>query len=1568
MKKILSLFLSVLIFSSGILAQVNRADTKKSNPYRANYQRISSSCGADHSLEIRGGQLWAWGRNFMGQLGDGTTQDRSAPIQIGTDDTWVTVSTGATFSIGIKSDGSLWGWGDNMYNGTGTYLTGPMQIGTAHDWVSISCGDSHTLALKSDGTIWTWGYLNNTNQPEQIGTDNHWASIAAGSFFNLAIKSDGSLWAWGDNEVGQLGDGTTIGKPQPVQIGMDHNWTVVSGGYYYSVGIKSDGSLWAWGDINSSTSPVQLGNDHHWVSICGAYGPILALKAEGTLWNIIGGGLINQIGNENDWVNISSYRAQAAKADGSLWNVDGSGNKTLIDVLDNHWLTLAGGAYHTLAIKTDGSLWAWGANVNGSLGDGTNTTRKTPVQIGNGKRWTSVSAGSHSLALQADGSLWAWGYNANGELGDGSTLNKNTPVQIGTDHDWVSVEAGSNSSFGLKSDGSLWAWGRNDYGQLGTGLSGNNYVAPVRIGVANDWVQVSAGVFHTLALKSDGSLWAWGQNTWGELGIGSTQLQPSPVRVGNLNNWIYAEAGGRFSHAIQVDGSLWGWGLNAASGAIGNGSNVNETSPVQVGGGHDWIGISSGDQHCLAVKSAGTAWTWGGNFFGELGNGTNTNSNTPIQIILLHQNTFAGIAGSEHSIFLHSNRETYCASGLNQHGELGNGTFNDRKTFACLPIGTGNCTAPPAPATVATTAVCSGSSAVLNATGTGTLGWYDAASGGQWLGGGSSFTTPPITGTTTFYVQDSTCSASSTRAAITVTLKSPLPPETPYAPNETICNGESGTLVGYGTANGVISWYDAPTGGNYLGSGYVFHTPPLYATSGITSFYFYLQDSLCSSSERATALVEVYPSTIPIFDPIAPVCYGSIPPVLPSTSTNFDIPGTWSPATVSNTASGTYTFYPLGEYLECNVPVSIFIEVIPAATADIINNSGTTLLSCITNSISITATGGVSYSWSGGLGNQPGAVITTAGTYTVTVTNANGCSAQATITITGTTGTVLPPVVSGPVNVCNYVGTGQQVVFTVPVDAAVTSYTWTVPPTINIVSGQGNDTLIVTIGAGFVANANKQIRVKSFSACGASSIYIHYLTAQLPGTPPPISGPADVCTFVGINSTAIYSINAVAAASSYDWTVPVGAAITENNGTNIKVGFNAGFNSGVISVRSINNCGTSSSRSLTVKTTRPSTPGLISGPTNTCLYKPTLTNPAGLPATYSIVKNANVVLYNWTVPTGANIISHTNTTTEDIITVSFTNSYSYGNISVTAENNCGISSARILSLNGLSVSSPGLIYGSDDACGHIVPDGTLATYYIDPVANANYYNWTLPAGISGLTGQGTNSISFFFPFDYESGTISVFASNACGNSGTRSIIVRKLIPERPDIVNITETQSCPNRIYQYSIPSMPNYAQSILWTIPAGATLLNGQGTLSISVAYPSRSFNDKVSATAQSDCGISSVKRLWIVLPACTQPITGNISTNKTQFSSVFEVDNASLMSVDLFPNPSTSLFNIKVTTKSSDLVMINLLDVQGRLINKIKLAANKTASFGNDLNSGIYIIEVRQGSIIRQMKAIKL
>jgi len=210
------------------------------------------------------------------------------------------------------------------------------------------------------------------------------------------------------------------------------------------------------------------------------------------------------------------------------------------------------------------AAYAWGDNSSGQLGNGATINQSAPVQVGTNTHWASIAAGLwHTVAVRTDGTLWAWGGNSFGELGDGTTTDRHAPVQVGTDTHWASVAAGSWEStdvgawtVAVKTDGTLWAWGDNSFGELGDGTTtGRN--APVRVGTDTHWAQVSAGAQHTVAVKTDGTLWAWGNNGSGQLGDGTTTEQHAPVPVGTDTNWVQVSAGSGYTVAVRTDGTLW---------------------------------------------------------------------------------------------------------------------------------------------------------------------------------------------------------------------------------------------------------------------------------------------------------------------------------------------------------------------------------------------------------------------------------------------------------------------------------------------------------------------------------------------------------------------------------------------------------------------------------------------------------------------------------------------------------------------------------------------------------------------------------------------------------------------------------------------------------------------------------------------------------------------------------------------------------------------------------------------------------------------------------------------------
>jgi alpha-tubulin suppressor-like RCC1 family protein len=232
------------------------------------------------------------------------------------------------------------------------------------------------------------------------------------------------------------------------------------------------------------------------------------------------------------------------------------------------------------------------------------------------------------MAIKADGTLWAWGRNQYGQLGIGSTdANAHpTPIQIGADTDWALVSAGVNHTVAIKTNGTLWAWGDNDYGQIGDNKSSLIVNAPKQIGASTDWISASAGNSFTVAISSVGNaLWAWGDNLHGQLGDNTTTQRYVPTPITGIL-WKTATAGGQHTVGIKTDDTMSAMGQNAF-GQLGDGTTTARHEAVNVGAIYA-AAVAAGSFHTLAVATDGRLFAWGQNTFGQLGDGTTTNSNT----------------------------------------------------------------------------------------------------------------------------------------------------------------------------------------------------------------------------------------------------------------------------------------------------------------------------------------------------------------------------------------------------------------------------------------------------------------------------------------------------------------------------------------------------------------------------------------------------------------------------------------------------------------------------------------------------------------------------------------------------------------------------------------------------------------------------------------------------------------------------------------------------------------------------------------------------------------------------
>jgi alpha-tubulin suppressor-like RCC1 family protein len=745
------------------------------------------AAGGKHSLAIRsGGSLFAWGYNSSGELGLNTSgygTNQSSPVQVGTS-SWTAVSAGNKHTLAIRSDAKLFSWGNNGSGelglgdyGYGTNRSSPVQVGTS-SWTAVSAGQYHSLAIRSGGSLFAWGnnslgelglgdygYGTNRSSPVQVGTSS-WTAVSAGQYHSLAIRSGGSLFAWGGNYWGQLGLGDYgygTNRSSPVQVGTS-SWTAVSAGAKHSLAIRSGGSLFAWGNnetgqlgLNTSgygtnrSSPVQVGTSS-WTAIAAGDAPAgfgsfgnqhsLAIKSDGGLfaWGYnssgqlgissdasqsspvqVGGNPKNELSSisnvgTSSWTAVSAGRQHslAIRSGGSLfaWGFNGNGQLGLSDTTNrsspvqigtSSWTAIAAGSYHSLAIRSDGGLFAWGSNGSGQLGlnIATYQSRSSPVQVGTSS-WTAVSAGVSSLAIRSDGGLFAWGFNTSGQLGLGNTTNQSSPVQIGGQANpfsfnlnkvgtssWTAVSAGSNHTLAIRSDGLLFSWGRNGNGQLGLGNT-TNQSSPVQIGTSS-WTAVSAGQYHSLAIRSNGSLFAWGSNSGGQLGlnIGTYQSRSSPVQVGT-SSWTAVSAGANHTLAIRSGGSLFAWGINE-TGQLG--LNIatyqSRSSPVQVGTS-SWTAVSAGTVFSLAIRSDGGLFAWGSNSGGQLGLNIATYQSriSPVQVGT--SSWTAVSAGRQHSLAIRSGGSLF-AWGSNGNGQLGLSDTTNRSSP--VQIGTSSWTA-----------------------------------------------------------------------------------------------------------------------------------------------------------------------------------------------------------------------------------------------------------------------------------------------------------------------------------------------------------------------------------------------------------------------------------------------------------------------------------------------------------------------------------------------------------------------------------------------------------------------------------------------------------------------------------------------------------------------------------------------------------------------------------------------------------------------------------------------------------------------------------------------------------
>ncbi len=590
----------------------------------------------DSTCGIRSdGTLWCWGKAIV-----------NAPLEVGAETTWARVAVASGYACATRVDGTLWCWGQLPPSATVAAM--PAQVGTDTTWAAVATSDDHVCGTRNDGTAWCFGNdgtgqlgngsLVNRPEPVQVISDLEWFVASTGPLASCGIATDRSLWCWGAPAH------ASPHETYPTKVD-DSAWAAVAVGDSVVCAIKVDDTLWCWGrndtgalgdpSLASTTAPVQVGTESTWVELSTALTETCARRSDDTVacWGAnalgdLGYGRAGQrlvpspIASTATWTVIaaSTQHTCAVATDGGLWcwGVDDWGQLGIAGadpgavevpahVGSNAWTAVATGNRDSCAIRDDGTLWCWGANVYGTLGDGTNTSENIPIQVGAATGWTSVAAEEfHTCATRGDGTLWCWGYNHDGELGDGTNDESSTPVQVGADRAWRGVVVGNAFTCAIAGDGMLWCWGN---------ALAYPAMVPQQVGVAT-WASIAAGREHLCGVQPDGSLWCWGDNGAGQLGIDPAIVREiAPTQVGTATTWRSVAAGGDRTCATQLDDSLWCWGTGSAG--IGDGTFAPHATPELIGTAKS---ITVGPDHACSIDATGFTSCWGPGT-GELGNG-----------------------------------------------------------------------------------------------------------------------------------------------------------------------------------------------------------------------------------------------------------------------------------------------------------------------------------------------------------------------------------------------------------------------------------------------------------------------------------------------------------------------------------------------------------------------------------------------------------------------------------------------------------------------------------------------------------------------------------------------------------------------------------------------------------------------------------------------------------------------------------------------------------------------------------------------------------------------------------
>lgn len=628
------------------------------------------------------GQVWCWGINDYGQLGNYTAISRSGAVPvIGLAGNAAAVSAGQFNGCALLVDGVVQCWnraiarepGDDLASTRTTPITVTGWTGKA---TAITAGNRN-CALTDAAALYCWDWVSRTAKPK-AGLNEKISAVTSGYEHVCTLTESGGVRCWGWNYTGQLGDGTTTESETPVQVkGLESGVVAIDTEANTTCALTDAGAVFCWGagPLGNGTT----GFSAEPVPVAGLDEAVTALA----------------VGSEHSCVRTVTEKIYCWG--NNHFGQVGSGDPThelspvALPLMAGQVAELVAGAAYTCARTVAHTVACWGWNDFGQLGNGALLHRPQPVD-GLDEAITAVQSGLlHTCALSATKALYCWGMNNHAQLGDGTDLDRARPVKVrGSDLHFTAIAVGNFHTCALSEEKAFFCWGKNDQGQLGNGdLIGFPY--PIKFSPPPPYppfVQISAGSTHTCAVTDTGELYCWGNNRYGQVGDGTNENRLSPTQVPNLAEAITTVmAGGSHTCALSATGNLFCWGSNH-SGQLGDGTTISHTVPIQVPLTRSVHSVAAAGSHTCALLTDGAVYCWGDNSDGQLGDGSTEDRVTPTAVQgITEKVTFISV-GTNHSCASLLSGKQVCW-GDNSRGQLGDGTVSDRGTPATVQYANG---------------------------------------------------------------------------------------------------------------------------------------------------------------------------------------------------------------------------------------------------------------------------------------------------------------------------------------------------------------------------------------------------------------------------------------------------------------------------------------------------------------------------------------------------------------------------------------------------------------------------------------------------------------------------------------------------------------------------------------------------------------------------------------------------------------------------------------------------------------------------------------------------------------